>query len=184
MLALDEQTARRHNEFMKYILNILTLLIFTSCLNPGASKNKAEIITGMANSISKSYSDVPQVTIEDYQKRENTLLVDVRSQAEVAVSQIPNSITRKEFENLFHNDKEKLKGKLIVTYCTIGKRASEYAREIRKKGLQSAALKESILGWTQRQLPLVDAQNQPTLQVHVGSEAWNLVPDNYKAKWE
>ncbi len=138
----------------------------------------------MSTTIAKSYPDVPMLTIEDYQTRKDTILVDVRSPAEIKMSRIPNAIPRSEFEELFHKDKEALKDKLIVTYCTIGKRGSEYAKEVISKGLRAANLQEAILGWSQRQLPLVDSKDNPTKKVFVVSEAWNLVPDNYEAVWE
>lgn len=129
------------------------------------------------------------MTIEEYQRvQEDTLLVDVRTEEEIKVSKIKGAITRKEFESILNNSPdslpESLKGKKIVSYCTIGERSSEYTIELKKRGLNAFNLKESILGWSQRQLPLTDPDGKETKKVHVYGEAMNLVPSNYEGVWE
>lgn len=166
-------------------LFITTLLFLAACINPQNTENKDQVIKAMADAISKKFKDAPQISIEEFQSiKDNIILVDVRSEDEIKVSTIKGAITRKEFEATLNNSPESLKDKKIVSYCTIGERSSEYTIELKKRGLDAFNLKESILGWSQRQLPLVDPNGKDTKKVHVYGEAMNLVPKNYKGVWE
>lgn len=135
----------------------------------------------MADSVEKQFSETSHLTIEEYQKnKDEYVLVDVRSEKEVKVSRIPGALTRVEFES----QRSRYKDKKILTYCTIGVRSSKYAKSLKKEGFKTFNLKESILGWTHRGLPLVDPDKKETRKVHVYAEAWNLVGKEYKGVWD
>ncbi len=160
-------------------------MLFSSCINPQEAKNKGAIVKAMADSIAKKYSQAPQLSIEEFRQNQGkAVLVDVRSEEEIKVSKIRGAITREYFENKLSNEPDFYKDYKVVAYCTIGERSSQYAIELKKKGLNAFNLKESILGWTQRNLPIVDAQGKETKKVHVYGEAWNLVPADYQGVWE
>lgn len=167
----------------KYLI-VFYLIFFwkiSGCINPQKVGNPKKTVASMAKTIELQYPKIKHLSIEKYQKQaDNYILLDVRSSEESKVSQIPNSITKEEFEK----NKESYRGKKIVTYCTIGVRSSKYAQELEKQGFEAANLKESILGWTHRKLPLVNNQGRPTKKVHVYGEAWNLVSKEYEGIWE
>lgn len=168
-------------------LLMTAFLLFSSCINPQEAKNKGEIVKAMAKAIAKKYGDAPQMTIEEFQKipqKDAVILVDVRGPEERAVSTIAGAINREVFENKLQENPQDLAGKTIVSFCTIGERSSKYTRELKKRDLNAFNLQESILGWSQRQLPLVDSQGKETRKVHVYGEAWNLIPKNYQGVWE
>lgn len=112
--------------------------------------------------------------------KSTTILVDIRSDIERAVSFIPGSISQEDFEK----NKNAYRDKTIVSYCTIGQRSSAYTENLIKEGFKAFNLEESLLGWTQRQLPLTTSSGEATKKVHVYGEAWNLVPDNYQGIWK
>jgi rhodanese-related sulfurtransferase len=54
---------------------------------------------------------------------ESVVLVDVRSDKEVLVSQIPGAITRREFNECRHDCRDKL----VIAYCTVGGRRAVFS---------------------------------------------------------
>lgn len=162
-------------------LTLSTLLLsLTGCINPQKVGDPKKVVSAMANTIEKQFSETPQMTIEDFLKKKNdVILVDVRDEKEMKVSIIPGAITRKEFES----QRSKYKDKKIVAYCTIGQRSTEYTKELKKEGFDAYNLKESILGWTHRKLPLVTPEGKETKKVHVYDEPWNLVEKSYTGVW-
>lgn len=166
----------------KLILTALFLL--SSCINPQETANKSKVIQSMAKSISLQYPKAPQLSIEDFKKEyandPNAILVDVRSDEEQKVSRIPGAITRKEFES----KRDQYKDKTIIAYCTIGARSTKYTLNLIKEGHKAFNLKESILGWANRKLPLVTPSGEATKKVHVYGEAWNLLPTDYEGVWK
>lgn len=173
------------SSFLIFLNLNLTLGLATSCINPQEMGDPKKVVMAMANSIERQFPSAPQLSIEEYQRKlkenpKGLILVDVRSEEEMAISKIEGAITRKEFED----QREKYKDKLVVSYCTIGQRSSEYTVELRKIGFQAFNLKESILGWTHHSLPLTDPKGERTKKVHVYGEAWNLAAKDYKAIWK
>ena len=168
-------------------ITLLALLIgttFTSCINPQDTPNKAKVVQSMAKSISLANPQAPQLSIEDFQRDyandPNTVLVDVRTEKEQKVSRLPGAISRKVFEA----NRAAYKEKTIVSYCTIGARSTKYTLSLLKSGHKAFNLKESILGWANRNLPLVTPEGKETKKVHVYEEAWNLLPTDYQGVWK
>lgn len=106
-----------------------------------------------------------------------TLLVDVRSAAEQAVSRIPGAITQQAYEAAAGSHS----GKQVVVYCTIGGRSYLYARQLVAAGVDAKNYREGILGWCRAELPLVDSDDHATIAVH---PYWRVfrVPDRYDVK--
>ena len=104
------------------------------------------------------------------------VLVDVRSDAERAVSVIPGAISKDTFEAA----SDQYRDQTVVPYCTVGGRAYLYARKLAKEGFETRCHRESILGWCDAELPLVDAEGKPTNRVHVVMSSFK-VPPQYDA---
>jgi len=161
-------------------LGIIFVLNFTSSCqsNKGITEN-AKVVRAMGKTIASSYSEVPQLSIADYQKwrdeKKDHILVDVRTKEEREVSMIPGAISTGDFELIRQNAKISR----VVAYCTVGKRSSDYAKSLRKSGIDAYNLQESILGWAHAQGPLENAKGN-TKKVHVYSKTWDLLPQNYE----
>lgn len=90
------------------------------------------------------------------------VLIDVRSDAERAVSRIPGAITQQEYEARA----EEFTGRPVVTYCTVGGRSYLYARKLVASGIDASNYRDSILGWWCAGLPLESSGGRPTRAVH------------------
>ena len=106
------------------------------------------------------------------------VLVDVRSDEELAVSIIPGAITKAQYEK----NKDRYHGRTVITYCTIGGRSGAYAKQLIKDGTKAMNFKGSILGWCQANQPLVTLDGQATNRVHIYSSRYK-VPAQYKPVW-
>jgi rhodanese-related sulfurtransferase len=104
------------------------------------------------------------------------LLVDVRSEKEIAVSLIPGAIAKAEFEREAAN----YQNRTIIPYCTVGGRSGTYAKQLLQKGWKVKNYQGSILDWVNSDLPLVTPQGERTNQVHTYNGRYR-VPDAYHA---
>ncbi len=105
------------------------------------------------------------------------VLVDVREPKERAVSMIPGSITREQFEA----EKSSLGDRPVVAYCTIGYRSGEYVEKLVKEGIPARNLEGSILAWVNAGQSVVDTTGAPTKRVHTYGAKWALLPEDYEA---
>ena len=129
-----------------------------------------------------SFPDVPEVTASELAvllEDDEVVLVDVREANERAVSTIPGALTREQFKARG----ETLRGRRVVTYCTIGYRSGLFAEELRGRGFDAWNLAGSILSWTHAGRPLVDDQGGLTHRVHVYGRKWDLAAEGYEAVW-
>lgn len=108
---------------------------------------------------------------------EPPVLVDVRSQAEQAVSKIPGAITQQEYEASAANGPDRQ----VVVYCTVGGRSYLYTRRLVAAGIEASNYREGILGWCRAGLPLETADHQPTNAVHPYWRAF-AVPEHYEVR--
>lgn len=126
------------------------------------------------------FPDVPQMTVSDVvatRESADEVLVDVREPQERAVSRIPGSISREEFEAR----RSEFADKKVITYCTIGYRSSEYAQKLRRDGFDAVNLRGSILAWVDAGQIVVDQDGRPTKRVHTYGRPWALLPEGYDA---
>ncbi len=128
--------------------------------------------------IASDYRDVPQVTVNEYLASQHVLLVDVRADNERSVSYIPGSISVESFSL----NSPASKHQLVVAYCTVGVRSSQWAREQRALGLDACNLQGGITAWCRHGLPLNNASG-PTTSVHIYGPRWNYLPATYRAEW-
>jgi sodium/bile acid cotransporter 7 len=119
---------------------------------------------------------VPEVDagtlLQKYQNPRNLVIVDVRTEAERAVSVIKGAVTKEQYEADVNGE---YVGKKIVAYCTIGYRSGKYVETlIKDKGVDAYNLRGSILAWTHAGGPLETADGTPTNVVHTWGKAWAL----------
>lgn len=101
------------------------------------------------------------------------VLVDTRSEAEIAVSTIPNAIKQIDF---WAQQKE-LSGKLVIAYCTVGGRSLLFAQRCADAGFECRNYADGILGWCASGGPLADPDGIPTSQVHTHSRLFDAPTD-------
>lgn len=126
--------------------------------------------------------EAPEINVEQLSKlladpeaMKKTVVVDVRSDEETAVSVIPGAITKQQFE-----DKAKEHaGKKVVVYCMVGGRSTLYSRELLAKGFDAVNFKGSMLAWTNAGKPLVTLDGEPTNRVH--TNGGKKAPAGYEA---
>ena len=102
------------------------------------------------------------------------VVVDVRSDQEVAVSMIPGAILKKDFEK----NRQQYREKTVIPYCLIGGRSGAYAKKLVADDFTVKNYKESILGWIGGGLPLQTLEGKPTKRVQVSSSRYK-VPAGY-----
>ncbi len=103
------------------------------------------------------------------------VLVDVRSEAEMNISIIPDAITRDEYEA----HPEKYAGRTVIPYCAVGGRSTAYAAKLADQGLHVKNYKGSILDWVVSELPLVTPDGKPTDRVFAFGPN-HKIPSKYK----
>jgi len=103
------------------------------------------------------------------------VLVDVRSEMEINVSVIPGTITKAMYEQ----NVAKYRGKLVISYCTVGGRSGTYAKQLADKGVKVKNYQGSILKWVDAGLPLVTLDGEPTNRVHTYSDRYKI-PAEYE----
>ena len=135
----------------------------------------------MISQVGGRFPDVPTITATALRERlsvGDTVLVDVRSPAERAVSTLPGALTPDQFEDQI----EELEHCTVVAYCTVGARSSMYARRMGRKGIPVLNLEGSLLAWTHAGGELTDGSS-PTKRLHVFGPKWNLTADGYEGVW-
>jgi len=114
------------------------------------------------------------------------ILVDVRQETEMAVSQIPGALSLDEFKQKYQANGPP-KDKTVVAYCTIGYRSGKFAEKLTAQGIAVRNLEGGILAWVGSHGPLVHSDSAgvtaATTTVHVYGKEWNLLPPGYQGVW-
>ncbi len=105
------------------------------------------------------------------------VVVDVRPEAERAVSMLPGAVPLDDYEA----HPERYAGRRVVTYCTVGVRSGLVANRLRKDGVDVVNFRGSILAWTLADGALVTPDGEPTRDVHVYRSGWNYAAEDYRA---
>ena len=146
-----------------------------------AHEKKKRALDGMIAGVDRRFPDVETISAPELIDRlstAGTVLVDVRSPAERAVSTLPGAITPGELDERL----EELGDRAVVAYCTIGARSSKYARRMGRRGVPVLNLRGSALAWTHAGGELV-AGSSPTKRLHVFGPKWNLTAEGYEGVW-
>lgn len=151
--------------------------------SPDTEAGRSALISRMVEQIKADYPDVPTITapvLRQALSSADFLLVDVRSDAERAVSTLPGAITAEEFEARMAEFGRS--GRTLVAYCTIGARSSAYVRRMRRLGIDMINLEGSVLAWTHAG-GMLTVGDLPTKRLHVFGRRWNLAADGYETVW-
>ncbi|NOY62801.1 MAG: rhodanese-like domain-containing protein, partial [Gammaproteobacteria bacterium] len=90
-----------------------------------------ELYTAYRQADFPSAPDISVAELLKLQQRETVVLVDVREPREVAVSIIPEAISRDRYEQR----RAEFRDRTVVIYCTIGYRSGLYVKQIRREGI-------------------------------------------------
>ncbi len=146
------------------------------------SRNDKRVkLDGMISQVSRRFPDVETISAVALRERlpaHDTVLVDVRTPAERAVSTLPGAIAPEEFEARL----DELDDCTVVAYCTVGARSSAYARRMGRRGVAVLNLEGSLLAWTHAGGELANGSS-PTRRLHVFGPKWNLAADDYEGVW-
>ena len=148
---------------------------------PVSQDDKRRALDGMISQVSRRYPDVNTISAAALRERlpgGDTVLVDVRSPAERAVSTLPGAITPEDFEEQL----DEIGDCAVVAYCTVGARSSAYARRMGRRGVPVLNLEGSLLAWTHAGGDLASGSGE-TCKVHVFGPKWNLAADGYEGVW-
>lgn len=148
---------------------------------PVSQDDKRRALDGMISQVSRRYPDVNTISAAALRERlpgGDTVLVDVRSPAERAVSTLPGAITPEELEARL----DEIGDCTVVAYCTVGARSSAYARRMGRRGVPVLNLEGSLLAWTHAGGDLASGSGE-TRKVHVFGPKWNLAADGYEGVW-
>lgn len=135
-------------------------------------------LANVRDEIRDRYSDVPMLSTAELadwladQSRVPPLLLDVRTEAEYAVSHLkdarrvePGKPAKELLESLDPD-------RAVVVYCSVGERSSKFARELRKQGIRKVFnLDGSIFQWANEGRPLY-AGSGVTTRVHPYNRRW------------
>lgn len=133
--------------------------------------------------------DAPTISVDAvlaHVQSSQFILVDVRKDAEIAISHIPGALSVDEFNRTYKSNALP-KDTTVVAYCTIGYRSGKFAEKLIAQGIPVRNLAGGILAWARSHGALVhrDATGiaSPTTTVHVYGQEWNLLPPGYQAVW-
>tara|TARA_R110002049_G_scaffold182485_2_gene350365 strand:- start:106479 stop:107012 length:534 start_codon:yes stop_codon:yes gene_type:complete len=164
----------------------VVILVVGTCQTPRANAQLSSLFGGPKIDTIKtselSERLVAQQKADSRAKRTGTeapnpdfVLVDVRTDAETAVSVIPGAITKSQYEK----DRERYQGRTVIPYCTVGGRSGAYAKQLAKEGIKVQNYQGSILQWIEAGLPLVTLDGKATNRVHTYSDRYR-VPAKYE----
>ena len=160
---------------MRTLLGWLTLLAPFPAFADAALDQRIEALVA---DVEDSVGDVPLIRADALRLALNgtspPILLDVRTEAERAVSEIPGAV--------FDADAI-ASGVEVIVYCTVGLRSGHVARQLRERGINAFNLRGGILAWLAAGGTLVDAHGMPTQRVHVYGRRWNAVPQGFEAVW-
>jgi sodium/bile acid cotransporter 7 len=126
------------------------------------------------------FDDIPWLTPREFitqRQSKQWVILDVRPQAERAISMIPGALTLEQFDLDTYQDSH------VLVYCTVGYRSGIYVGELQEKGIKAFNLWGGVLAWALEGETFVTPNGQQTRKVHVYGRKWNVLPDGYEAIW-
>jgi rhodanese-related sulfurtransferase len=120
-----------------------------------------------------TFPDVKQVATETLatwiEEPTPTLLIDVRSAAEYAVSHLRNALNLRTAREISQAITDRQPARTVL-YCSVGFRSSRLAARIAKENIYN--LEGSIFDWANQGRPIFKGE-KPTTQVHPYSPLWS-----------
>jgi sodium/bile acid cotransporter 7 len=141
---------------------------------------KKEIVYRMYTDYKQDFPEVKDISPQQAMELLNqgdTVFVDIRKPAEMAVSMLPDAVSEQTF--LSHLDR--YQGKNIIGYCTISYRSGKFASEIAKQGITLINLQGGILAWTLEGGKVYDDNGKPVKRIHVYGDKWDYAPAGYES---
>ena len=160
---------------------LMTCMACARTREPASDAQKLAKIETFYAKYKRSFPKVKDITAVELASRlddDELVVVDVRTEAERAVSMIPSAITSETFEA----NVDDYRGKTVITYCTAGYRSGLYAEKLRNREWNVLNLAGSLLSWSHAGQPLVHDGN-PTRRVHTFGPDWDLLAQGYDAVW-
>ena len=120
---------------------------------------------------------IPYLTIEQFKKLNNTILLDTREQKEFDVSHIKNAycVGYDKFNSKKIKEKFKNLNDTIVVYCSVGIRSEIIGTKLKKMGYKNVYnLYGGIFEWKNKNEEIVDASQKVTENVHAFSKEWSI----------
>jgi rhodanese-related sulfurtransferase len=167
-----------------YKIFIHTILIFfmafAPCMagNPLTDEEKKTIVYEMYGNYKKyDFPDVKDIHPKqamELLKAGKVVFVDIRKQAEMDVSMLPDSIP----EAAFLEHPEKYKNKIVIAYCTISYRSALFTQKMQKQNIPIQNLIGGLLAWVLEGGKIYDQKGE-TRRIHVYGKEWNYPADGY-----
>jgi sodium/bile acid cotransporter 7 len=139
---------------------------------------KKEIVYAMYADYKSDFPEVPDIEPQEamrLMKNSPVVFVDTRKPAEMAVSMLPEAVSKE----AFLSDIEAYRDRIIVGYCTISYRSGIFAREMAAKGVEIRNLRGGILAWTLEGGTVYD-DGKPVKRIHVYGDKWDYAPRGYE----
>lgn len=176
----DKQT-RRALRCISFV--IIILLTASSPARAGTDltdEEKKTIVYAMYRDYQKKdFPDVPDIHPKQAMvlvRDGKVVFVDTRSQSEMNISMLPDSIS----QETFLNHPEKYRDKTVITYCTISYRSGKFAQEMKKQNVPVYNLAGGILAWVLEGGKIYNKTGE-TKQIHVYGENWDYPANGYES---
>lgn len=160
---------------LRHLVGTLIFFCITACTSTPLSWSS------LKTHIRAQFPTVTHITTADF--RDNylgqSLLVDVRDQAEFSVSHINGAVHFQDAAQLAAWIKQQ-PNQPVVLYCSVGYRSAQMAKALQKKGIEQVVnLEGSIFEWANQGQPVVNATG-PTDKVHAFNQKWGqLLEEKY-----
>ncbi len=120
--------------------------------------------------------NIPYVTIEEFKKLKNPILLDTREQKEFDISHLESAscVGYDKFNSKIVKEKYKNFNDTIVVYCSVGIRSENIGTKLKKIGYKNVFnLYGGIFEWKNKDQKVVDNNQVPTENVHAFSKEWS-----------
>lgn len=119
---------------------------------------------------------IPYVTIGEFKKIKNPIILDTREQKEFDVSHIKNAycVGYNKFNSKIIKEKFKNYNDTIIVYCSVGIRSETIGYKLKKLGYKNVFnLYGGIFEWKNKEEIVVNNSQIPTENVHAFSKEWS-----------
>ena len=183
------ETERKLLRWAVPVVTAALVLLVLALVAPQSARAEIFNLQSVKAQVERDYKGVAHMETAELakllQSGENILLFDVREEQEYRVSHIPGAIRVSPSIwgwSFLRQYGERVKGKKIVFYCSVGVRSSILAERtqqgLRKPGaLQVKNLIGGIFAWHNEKRPLVNAKG-PTPYVHPYDSHWGKLIDH------
>lgn len=167
----------------------MLILLSPAAFAPQSAHAEVFTLQSIKDQVARDYKDVEHMETSELaallEKGDNTLIFDVREESEYKVSHIPGAIRVSPSMwgwSFLRKYGDKVKGKNVVFYCSVGVRSSIMAERtqegLRKRGaLQVKNLIGGIFAWHNEKRMLANSKGQ-TLWVHPYDKYWGKLIDH------